>query len=126
MQTGTVQETDDLPARQQQCGDDKIEILQFKGQDQATSAVVTGKADAMLADSPVVAYAVKQSAGKLATLGEIYEAAPYGYVVPKEETEFADALAAALEAIQADGSYEAALAKWGVEQGAVTDFAVNP
>jgi polar amino acid transport system substrate-binding protein len=126
VQTGTVQETDDLPARQKKCGADKIDVLQFKGQDQATSAVVTGKADAMLADSPVVAYAVKQSAGKLATLGEIYEAAPYGYVVPKEETEFAGALAAALEAIQADGSYEAALAKWGVEQGAVTDFAVNP
>ncbi|SDS81268.1 polar amino acid transport system substrate-binding protein [Friedmanniella luteola] len=126
VQTGTVQETDDLPARQKQCGADKIEILQFKGQDQATSAVVTGKADAMLADSPVVAYAVKQSAGKLETLGDIYEAAPYGYVVPKEETEFADALAAALAAVEADGSYQAALTKWGVEQGAITDFAVNP
>jgi polar amino acid transport system substrate-binding protein len=126
VQTGTVQETDDLPARQKKCGADKIEILQFKGQDQATSAVVTGKADAMLADSPVVAYAVKQSAGKLEALGDIYEAAPYGYVVPKEETEFADALAAALKAVAADGSYEAALAKWGVEQGAITDFAVNP
>jgi len=126
VQTGTVQETDDLPARQKQCGDDQIEVLQFKGQDQATSAVVTGKADAMLADSPVVAYAVKQSAGQLETLGEIYEAAPYGYVVPKEETQFADALAAALQAVEADGSYEAALSKWGVEQGAVTDFAVNP
>jgi polar amino acid transport system substrate-binding protein len=126
VQTGTVQETDDLPARQEQCGDDKIEVLQFKGQDQATSAVVTGKADAMLADSPVVAYAVKQSAGKLEVLGDIYEAAPYGYVVPKEETAFADALAAALQAVQADGSYEAALSKWGVEQGAITDFAVNP
>ena len=126
VQTGTVQETDDLPVRQKQCGSDKINVLQFKGQDQATSAVVTGKADAMLADSPVVAYAVKQSGGKLATLGEIYEAAPYGYVVPKEETEFAEALAAALQAIEADGSYEAALSKWGVEKGAITDFAVNP
>ncbi len=126
MQTGTVQETDDLPVRQKQCGENKIKILQFKGQDQATSAVVTGKADAMLADSPVVAYAVKQSAGKLETLGEIYEAAPYGYVVAKEETEFAEALAAGLQAVEADGSYQAALAKWGVEQGAVSDFAVNP
>lgn len=126
VQTGTVQETDDLPARQKKCGADKIKILQFKGQDQATSAVVSGKADAMLADSPVVAYAVQQSAGKLATLGDIYEAAPYGYVVPKAETQFADALAAALKAVQADGSYQAALAKWGVEQGAITDFAVNP
>ena len=54
--------------------------------------MVTGKADAMLADSPVVAYAIKQSGGKLEALGDIYEAAPYGYVVPKAETEFAEAI----------------------------------
>jgi polar amino acid transport system substrate-binding protein len=126
VQTGTVQETDDLPARQKKCGADKIHVLSFKDQGQATSAVVTGKADAMLADSPVVAYAVKQSAGKLATLGDIYEAAPYGYVLPKADTEFADAIVSALKEINTEGSYKAALEKWGVTQGAITDFAVNP
>ena len=126
VQTDTVQDTEDLPVRQKKCGADKIKVLKFDKQDQATAAVVNGRADAMLADSPVVAYAVKQSAGKLATLGDIYEAAPYGYVVPKEETDFADALASALQAVEEDGSYAAALQKWGVEQGAITDFAVNP
>ena len=126
VQTGTVQETDDLPARQKKCGADKIKILSFKGQDQATSAVVTGKADAMLADSPVAAYAVKQSGGKLATLGDIYEAAPYGYVLPKAETDFADAVTEALKEMNTEGSYQAALKKWGVDQGAISDFAVNP
>jgi polar amino acid transport system substrate-binding protein len=126
VQTGTVQDTDDLPARQKACGSDKIEVLRYKDQGQATSAVVSGKADAMLADSPVVAYAVKQSGGKLATLGEIYEAAPYGYVLPKAETEFADAIAEALKEIEKDGAYQSALEKWGVEQGAISDFAVNP
>ena len=126
VQTDTVQDTEDLPVRQKKCAGNAIKILKFDKQDQATAAVVNGRADAMLADSPVIAYAVKQSAGKLATLGEIYEAAPYGYVVPKDETEFADALASALQAIEKDGSYTAALQKWGVEQGAVTDFSVNP
>jgi polar amino acid transport system substrate-binding protein len=126
VQTGTVQETDDLPARQKKCGSDKIKVLSFKGQDQATSAVVTGKADAMLADSPVVAYAVKQSAGKLATLGDIYEAAPYGYVLPKAETDFAQAITEALKEMSSEGSYQAALQKWGVDQGAISEFAVNP
>ncbi len=126
VQTGTVQETDDLPVRQKKCGDNKIKILSFKRQDQATSAVITGKADAMLADSPIVAYAVKQSGGKLATLGDIYEAAPYGYVLPKAETEFADAIVEALNEIKTEGSYQAALEKWGVSQGAISDFAVNP
>ena len=126
VQTGTVQDTDDLPVRQKACGTDEIDILRYKDQSQATNAVVTGKADAMLADSPVVAYAVQQSSGKLESLGEIYEAAPYGYVVPKDQTDFADALAEALEAIAADGTYQTSLEKWGVEQGAITDFAVNP
>jgi polar amino acid transport system substrate-binding protein len=126
VQTDTVQDTDDLPARNKECGGNEIKVLRYNGQDQATNAVVTGKADAMLADSPVVAYAVKQTGGKLETLGDIYEAAPYGYVLPKAETEFADAIVEALKQIESEGAYKTALEKWGVEQGAITDFAVNP
>ncbi len=126
VQTGTVQETDDLPARQAKCGDNKINILSFKGQDQATNAVVTGRAVAMLADSPVTAYAVKQAAGKLAPLGDVYEAAPYGYVLPKDQTDFGSAIAETLKQLKESGQYEASLKTWGVEGGAIDDFAVNP
>ena len=66
------------------------------------------------------------SGGKLEPLGDIYEAAPYGYVLPKDETEFAQAIVEALKEIDKDGAYKAALEKWGVEQGAISDFAVNP
>ena len=31
-----------------------------------------------------------------------------------------------LKEIDKDGAYKAALEKWGVEQGAISDFAVNP
>jgi polar amino acid transport system substrate-binding protein len=126
VQTGTVQQTDDLAARQKKCGANKITVLPYKGQDQVTNAVVSGKADAMLADSPVVAYAAKTTKGKLEVLGDIYEAAPYGCVIPKDQTEFAQAIVEALKQMAADGSYKAALEKWGVEQGAISDFAVNP
>jgi polar amino acid transport system substrate-binding protein len=126
VQTGTVQETDDLPVRQKECGSNKINVLSYESQAQATSAVVTGKADAMVADSPVVAYAIKQSGGKLEALGDIYDAAPYGYVLPKGETEFAEAIVEALKQVEQEGAYKAALEKWGVEGGAISDFAVNP
>jgi polar amino acid transport system substrate-binding protein len=126
VQTGTVQETEDLPVRQKKCGSNKINVLSYDSQAQATSAVVTGKADAMLADSPIVAYAVKQSGGKLEALGDIYDAAPYGYVLPKGETEFGQAIVDALKQLEQEGAYKAALEKWGVEQGAISDFAVNP
>jgi polar amino acid transport system substrate-binding protein len=126
VQSNTVQEMEDLPARQKKCGSNKINILSFKDQSQATAAVVSGKADAMLADSPVVAYAVKQSGGKVEALGDIYDAAPYGYVVPKDQTEFAEAIVEALKQLDQEGAYKAVLEKWGVEQGAISDFAVNP
>ena len=126
VQANTVQDTDDLPVRQKKCGSNKINVLKYKLQDQATNAVVSCKADAMLADSPIVAYAAKQTNGKLETLGDIYEAAPYGIVIPKDQTEFGQAIVEALNQMNADGSYKAALEKWGVEQGAITDFAVNP
>jgi polar amino acid transport system substrate-binding protein len=126
VQSNTVQEQEDLPVRQKKCADNKINILSFKDQSQATAAVVSGKADAMLADSPIVAYAIKQSGGKLEALGDIYDAAPYGYVVAKDQTEFAEAIVEALKQIDQEGAYKAVLEKWGVEQGAISDFAVNP
>jgi polar amino acid transport system substrate-binding protein len=129
VQKGTTQLEDDIPVKQKACtdaGKPKINLLVREKQDQATADVATGKADAMLADSPVVLYAAKQSQGKVEALGDIYDAAPYGYVVPKAETEFAAALAKALKATDADGTYKAALSTWGNESGAITDFAVNP
>jgi polar amino acid transport system substrate-binding protein len=127
VQTGSVQEESDLPIRQAECEpDQEIKILSYEKQDQATAAVLSGKADAMLVDSPVAAYAVTQSGGKLELLGDVYEAAPYGYVLPKEQTEFGAAIATALQELEDEGTYEQVLSKWNLEEGAISDFAVNP
>lgn len=128
VQKATVQQEADLPPKQEACKKEgkPLEVLVYEGQDQATAAVVAGKADAMLADSPVVAYAVQQSDGKLEAVGDIYDAAPYGYVVSKDNTDLADAIVLALQSLQKDGGYEKALKGWGVEQGAISDFGVNP
>jgi polar amino acid transport system substrate-binding protein len=129
VQTATTQADDDLPKRQAECkkaGKPPIKIQSYTGQDEATAAVGSKKADAMLADSPVAAYAVKQTGGTLELLGDVYDSAPYGYVLPKSETQFADAIVEALKALKADGTYEQALKKWGVESGGIDSFAVNP
>ena len=128
VQKGTVQ-IDDLTARSKKCTDaGKKAINQIVEADQSkvTADVISGKTVAMLADSPVGLYAVKQTNGQLEALGNIYDSAPYGFVVPKTETDFADAIAGALKDIAADGSYKAALDKWGNSSGAITDFTVNP
>ena len=129
VQKGTTQLEDDMPKRQAKCkaaGKPAINLVVREKQDQATADLVGGKADAMLADSPVVLYAISKTNGQLEQLGQIYDAAPYGYVVPKAETAFAQAIVEALKATAADGSYKSALAKWNNDSGAITDFAVNP
>jgi polar amino acid transport system substrate-binding protein len=129
VQTGTVQETEDLPKRQEACksaGNPAITIDSYQDQGQATAAVVSGKDDAMLADSPVLAYAVKQTNGQLELLGDIYDSAPYGYVIEKDQTEFAQAIADAVAALITDGTYKTILDKWGVQAGAIDNPAVNP
>jgi polar amino acid transport system substrate-binding protein len=129
VQTNTVQDTEDLPKRDEACtgaGNPAITVDRYQRQDQATAAVVSGKDDAMLADSPVLAYAVKQTNGQLELLGDIYDAAPYGYVIEKDQTEYAQAVADAVAALISDGTYKTILEKWGVEAGAITDPTVNP
>lgn len=128
VQTGTVQEIEDLPARQEACEaeGEPITIQSYEGQDEATAALVTGKAQAMLADSPVVVYAVTQADGEIELLGDVYDAAPYGYVVPKDDTGLAEAITAALEAVAEDGTYDTVLEDWGLGAGGIDDFAVNP
>lgn len=128
VQKATVQ-VDDITARSDACvaaGDEAITIDQYDGQDQATAAIASGKDDAGLADSPIMAYAVEQTGGQLELLGDIYDSAPYGYVVPKAETDFAQALADAVQALVDDGSYLEVLQRWGVEDGAIDDPTVNP
>jgi polar amino acid transport system substrate-binding protein len=129
VQKGTVQQEEDLPpkiAACKQAGTPMRDPLVYEGQDQATAAVISGKADAVLADSPVLAYAAEQSDGKLELLGDIYDAAPYGYVLSKDQADMGEAVVAALESLAEDGGYEKALEDWGVQDGAIDDFAVNP
>jgi len=128
VQTATVQ-VDDLKARSKKCTDGgkaAITIDQYQKQSDATNAVNTGKDEAMLADSPIVAYAVKQTQGTLALVGDIYDSAPYGYAIAKDQTEFAGVIGEAVQALIADGTYKQILDKWGVTAGAITTPEVNP
>jgi polar amino acid transport system substrate-binding protein len=129
VQTNTAQDTDDLAKRQEKCkseGKPAITIDRYQRQDQATASVVSGKDDATLADSPVMAYAVKQTNGQLELLGDAYDTYFYGSVMKQGQTEFAQAVADAVKALIADGTYKTILDKWGVQAGAIDSPAVNP
>ena len=91
----------------------------------ANLALSTGRADAIMADSPVAAYAIKQSNGQFATAGAAYGTAPYGIAVGKNLGGSKDAILAALKGLMADGSYQKVLQKWGVQDGAITSPVIN-
>lgn len=127
VQATTTEETEELPAKSKACvdaGKPEIQIIKFDGQDAATNAVILGQADAMSADSPVTAYAIKQSNGKLEAAGEIFDAAPYGWPV-KKESPLAQSMQKALEHLISTGDYKTIAAKWGVEQGMIDKPVIN-
>ncbi|HZE65390.1 MAG TPA: ABC transporter substrate-binding protein, partial [Sporichthyaceae bacterium] len=117
VQTATT-EADDLTARSKKCtsaGKKAITIDQFQNQDEATAAAVSGKDDAMSADSPVIAYAVKQAGGRLSALGDAFGTAPYGYVLKLDSaSRLAKAISDAVNDLMANGQYQQILDRWGV------------
>lgn len=127
VQATTYQHTDEVPAKSDACvaaGKAAIEIMPFDTQDAATSAVVLGQVDAMSADSPVTAYAIAQSKGKLQAAGSSFDVAPYGYALSKTSG-LEKAIQAALQSLIDDGTYQAILDSWGVGEGAVMTATIN-
>jgi polar amino acid transport system substrate-binding protein len=121
VEKGTTQ-LDDATAQGKKC---KLTVLPFDDQGGANLALSSGRADVVMADSPVNAYAAQQSKGAFVIVGAIYGTAPYGIAVPKKSTALRDALVTALDKMIADGSYKTLLTKWGVQSGAITKAAVN-
>ncbi|CUW08262.1 ABC transporter substrate-binding protein [Propionibacterium freudenreichii] len=120
---------DQLAEKAKACTDaGKAAITQVVEDDQSktTTDLNSGKSDAMLADSPIVDYAIEQSNGSLEALGDMYDAAPYGIVLAKGDTDMANLVSKALASLKQDGIYQKILDKWGNSAGGVDDFAVNP
>jgi polar amino acid transport system substrate-binding protein len=94
-------------------------------QNAANLALSSGRADAVLADSPVAAYAAKESGGKFEISGNAYDTAPYGIAIPKNENDLRDAVQKAIKDMITDGTYKQLTDKWGVSAGGITDPKVN-
>ncbi len=127
VQATTVQETEELPAKSKACvdaGKPEIQVIKFDGQDAVTNAVVLGQADAMSADSPVTAYAIKQSGGKIEAAGQIFDSAPYGWPV-KKGSPLAQSLQKALDHLIKIGAYNSIVANWGLESGMIDAATIN-
>lgn len=127
VQRTTVSETDDVRPKSEECvanGEDPVTVLAFDTSDNAALAALVGRADALSADSPVTAWAVQRSGGKLELVGDMFDAAPYGIAVQKGSG-LAPALAAAMQHLIDTGVYDRILKQWGVTSGHLTEAQVN-
>jgi len=129
VEKGTTEATD-ATAQSAKCtkaGKSKVDVQQFPDQNGANVALASGRVAVVMADSPVAAYAVAQSADKFALAGQPYGTAPYGIVVPKtsDYSGLSNAILGALKALDSDGIYAKIMAKWGVQSGAISNFQLN-
>ena len=129
VEKGTVQ-LDQANAQSKTCtsaGKAALDVQAYPDQNGANLALNSGRADVVLADSPVNSYAAEQSNGAFEVIGTPYGTAPYGIPVPKsaDYAGFADAIKGALEKLNADGTYAKILKKWGVDAGAINSFTIN-
>ncbi|WP_295120578.1 ABC transporter substrate-binding protein [uncultured Leifsonia sp.] len=127
VQSTTYEDTDEVPAKSKACtdaGKPAIQALRYDNQDDATNAVILGKADALSADSPVTLYAISKSSGKLQEAGKTFDVAPYGIPVAKN-SDLTPVLQKTVQALIDDGTYKKILDKWGVADGSVTTADIN-
>ncbi|MGB0873169.1 MAG: ABC transporter substrate-binding protein [Solirubrobacterales bacterium] len=122
VQKGTVQQ-EDVEAQNEKC-DKPINVEVFSEQTDVDLAISSGRADVALADSPVAAYAVKQSDGRLASTGKDYDSAPYGIAVNKDSG-MTEAIQKAVQSLIDNGTYAEILDKWGVSGGAIDESKIN-
>ncbi|GEM32334.1 ABC transporter substrate-binding protein [Nocardia neocaledoniensis NBRC 108232] len=127
VQATTVEHTEEIPAKSAKCvaeGKPPIDMKPFDEQSAATNALVLGQVDAMSADSPVTAYAIKQSEGKIEATGPIFDSAPYGWAVQKGSP-LAASLQKALQHLIDNGKYGEITTNWGVQEGQIKTSVIN-
>jgi len=121
VQVGTIQ-VDQLNAANEdlkEAGEAEIDILIFDLNPLAVEQVRLGRADAVLADSPVAANDARLSEGELETVGITVPPEPYGIGLRKTSTELKAAIEDALQKMMEDGTYDDILDKWGLTSGAI-------
>jgi len=126
VQQGTVYADNYMAVFDAECteaGEEPIEISVFPTQPDATLALTSGRADASMSDYGPLSYIADRSDGALEVLQETYDPSTWGFTFP-QGSDLSPAIAAAVNVLIEDGTYEEILSKWGVTSGAVEESEV--
>ncbi|MGW1345674.1 ABC transporter substrate-binding protein [Kribbella sp. NPDC002412] len=109
-------------------GKPAVEVQSYKDQPSSILAVQSDRADAFFSSQAPLTYFVAQSGGKLELAGvgkgNGFEDLFQGALVPIGSP-LAGVLLAALEKLHANGTYDAIMAKWGLEQNKLAKPGLN-
>lgn len=121
VQQGSVYADNYMPVFDDECtdaGEEPIEISVFPTQPDATLALGSGRADASMSDYGPLSYVAERSDGALEVLEETYDPSIWGFTFT-QGSDLSPAIAAAVNVLMEDGTYEEILSKWGVTSGMI-------
>jgi polar amino acid transport system substrate-binding protein len=120
-------EADDATAQSKKCtdaGKPGVEVSTFPDEGGVNVALSSGRVDVGFADTPVAAYAVKQSDGNFKSVGPSIANAPYGIAMAKD-SDLQQPVLAAVKKLMADGTYKQILDYWGIGEIAIDNPQIN-
>ncbi len=109
-------------------GEEPVEVVVTDSDSQNQTQLRTGRIEAIVNDLPSAVYISQTTQDGNAfevVPGDVIDGAPYGVGVNKDNADLRDAIAQALDALIADGTYDEILDSWGISSGAVTEATVN-
>jgi polar amino acid transport system substrate-binding protein len=119
VEKGTTQQED----AQGQAGKCNVDVQVYPDQNGANLAISSGRAELGMADSPVSAYIVEQSAGKF-KLGSAYGVAPYG-IAMKKGSPLVQPTLDAVKALYDDGTMQKIFDYWQLKDTAISNPQIN-
>lgn len=103
-----------------------LTIGEFPQQSAVLLALFAGRIDFALSEASAVEELKANNPVEILTIANPLEKQNYlGIVVAKENTQLAEALKAALQAIKASGTYDKIFAKWNLKHAALKEFGIN-
>jgi polar amino acid transport system substrate-binding protein len=106
-------------------GKPALKIVGTEGSADARTQLRQKRLDAAVQGSETLPYLMSIEPNTYAIVGEPFTRQHQGMGFAKKDTALRDAVAAALKAMIADGSYKAVLAKWNLEANAVSEVMIN-
>ncbi len=106
-------------------GKPAIEVVNAESTPDARAQLKQGRIDAAVQGSETIPYLMSQEPGTYRSIGGAFSTHYQGIAFLKTQAGFRDAVAAALQGVIADGTYNTILAKWHLTDNAVTAPLIN-